>query len=163
MASSIHTEHGVHPAPPQAQRRAFRRRLRGAVLAAICGGLLATAWQLAPRRVGHGTHEQLGLPTCSFLAETGWPCPSCGLTTSVSAAAHGRFGLAFEAQPFGIVLFAALVGGLAVGAVELAAGRDVLRRLRPSWWWLAGAMGGMLAGWGIKVAVGVAAGELPTH
>jgi len=36
-----------------------------------------------------GTHQQLGLPPCTYLLRTGDPCPSCGLTTSFSLAMHG--------------------------------------------------------------------------
>lgn len=31
-----------------------------------------------------GTHQQLGLPECNFKALAGFPCPSCGMTTSFS-------------------------------------------------------------------------------
>lgn len=41
----------------------------------------------APRM--HGTHRQLGLPPCILLATTGFPCPSCGMTTSISLVCHG--------------------------------------------------------------------------
>lgn len=51
-----------------------------------CGGLLLglllVTRFLVPEPVGLGTHEQLGLPECGFLMVTGYPCPSCGMTTS---------------------------------------------------------------------------------
>lgn len=65
---------------------------------------------LTPSAAGVGTHMQLGLPACGFLARTGWPCPSCGLTTSFALAARGRFADAAFVQPFGFVLFVALLG-----------------------------------------------------
>jgi hypothetical protein len=66
---------------------------------------LIIARLLQPSPVGVGTHQQLGLPPCPFLAFTGWPCPACGLTTCFAYAAHLDFRLAFLAQPFGFVLF----------------------------------------------------------
>lgn len=46
-------------------------------------------------------------PTDYYL--TGRSCPSCGLTTSVSAILHGQFGLAWRANPMGFVIVAAAV------------------------------------------------------
>ena len=58
---------------------------------------------------GHGTHVQLGLPPCFFLQLTGYPCPSCGLTTSFAHAAHFHFAEALATQPFGLLLFFLLI------------------------------------------------------
>ena len=49
---------------------------------------LGIARALTPAPAGFGTHEQLGLPPCAFLHWTGFPCPSCGLTTCFAHAAH---------------------------------------------------------------------------
>ena len=68
---------------------------------------------LTPDPAGHGTHQQLGLPPCTIYYLTGRPCPSCGLTTSVSAILHGQFGLAWRANPMGFLIVAA------AGAVAL--------------------------------------------
>jgi hypothetical protein len=62
---------------------------------------------LTPDPAGHGTHQQLGLPPCTIYYLTGRPCPSCGLTTSVSAILHGQFGLAWRANPMGFLIVAA--------------------------------------------------------
>jgi len=94
------------------------------------------------------------MPACSFLVKTGKPCPSCGLTTSMAAMAHGKLALAFRAQPFGMVLFVAAVAMAGVGLAEMICGRDVVGALRPSLWWPAVALAGMLAGWGIKILSG---------
>jgi len=116
-----------------------------------CLTVLATSWMLQPRLAGHGTHRQLGLPACSFLVKTGKPCPSCGLTTSMAAMAHGKLALAFRAQPFGMVLFVTVAAMAGVGLAELMCGLDVVGALRPGLWWLAVALAGMLAGWGVKI------------
>ena len=99
-------------------------RLRGAIIAAGCVAVVALAASLTPRRAGYGTHENLGLPGCEFLQRTGYPCPSCGMTTSFANLARGRVGAAWAAQPFGIVLFAGVLVLGAAGLGELVWGRD---------------------------------------
>ena len=138
-------------------------RIRGGAIAIACWALVVTAAMLDPQPWGYGTHEQLGLPPCSRLARSGYPCPACGLTTSVSASAHGRVVAAVRAQPFGLVIFvAAVLLGLASTA-EVVSGRDILSRLRPRWWWLAVAVAALLGGWRVGIALGVASGIYPTH
>jgi len=87
--------------------------------------MVAVGLYLTPDPAGHGTHQQLGLPPCTIYYLTGRPCPSCGLTTSVSAILHGQFGLAWRANPMGFVIVA---GALAVAINSLLAlfwGRSV--------------------------------------
>ncbi len=74
-------------------------------IATIAAVTLVVARALTPSPAGFGTHQQLGLPPCTFLHWTGFPCPSCGLTTCFAFAAHGEFIAAFIAQPFGVLLF----------------------------------------------------------
>ena len=116
---------------------------------------------LRPDPSGMGTHEQLRLPACSFLARTGWPCPTCGLTTSLAAMAHGDAVAAFRAHPFGVAVFAALVAAVLVGGMALLTARPMLAGLRPRLWWAAAAVGGLLLGWAVKAVVGWGCGELP--
>lgn len=97
-------------------------------LAALLGaGLLATllvASRLEPDSRGRGTHEQLGLPPCTFALFSGWRCPACGMTTSWALATHGRVWEAFEAHATGTLLaIAALVVGLAATLVALGGRR----------------------------------------
>lgn len=40
-----------------------------------------------PRRIE--THRQLNLPECNFKKLTGYPCPSCGMTTSFALLVRG--------------------------------------------------------------------------
>jgi len=118
---------------------------------------------LNPRQSGMGTHQELGLPACGFLARTGWPCPSCGLTTSVSATMHGQFGLAFHAQPFGLLLTAVAAALAMAGTYQAATGRAALPSTRLA---LIAVMAGivlLLASWGLKVYLGAASGEFPLH
>jgi hypothetical protein len=81
----------------------------GVLTAFSAAFVLITARLLVPDARGFGTHEQLGLPACAFLAWTGWPCPTCGLTTSFAHAAHGDLARAFSAHVLGPGLFAVTV------------------------------------------------------
>lgn len=76
---------------------------------------------LTPSSSGVGTHESLGLPPCGFLVITGYPCPSCGLTTAFVMLLHGHFIEAFLVQPFGVLLFIVLflAAGMSVTALFL--------------------------------------------
>jgi hypothetical protein len=160
MASSIHAERvDGRRASTGAWGGRVGVRLAG-LAAAACGlAALGLAGGLTPNPQGYGTHEQLGVPGCSFMARTGYPCPTCGLTTSVAAAVRGQLGLAWRAQPFGLVVAAALAALAAAGTAQLACGRDVVGRLRPRLWWLWAAVGGVLAGWTWVLVDGTLAGR----
>ena len=154
-----------HPldATAAASRATATIRLRGVAVLLAAAGILSLAAWLQPRSRGYGTHEQLGLPSCSSLINTGWPCPTCGLTTSMAAMAHGEFALAWHAQPFGIVLFLAIAAAGVAGLAELLSGRSWFARLQLGRWWLLGAIAGLLGGWGLKLLTGWASGEFPLH
>ena len=123
--------------------------------------VLCLLWQLAPARAGYGTHRQLGLPSCGYLARTGYPCPGCGVTTALAAMAHGRLARAWQAQPFGVAMFAAVVLVGLVGLAQLICGRDLLGRVRPRWWWLGPVVLAWLGGWAYKLLTGLASGRYP--
>lgn len=61
-----------------------------ALLALALAVPLGLAVWLTPDRSGSGTHEQLGLPPCSFKVLVGVPCPSCGMTTAWAHTLHGE-------------------------------------------------------------------------
>lgn len=75
------------------------------VTAALAATTLFIARGLHPAVQGFGTHEQLGLPPCTFFKLTGIPCPSCGMTTCFAHAAKFHFIEAAIAQPCGLLLF----------------------------------------------------------
>lgn len=87
----------------------LRRLARLAVLAAIV---------VPPAVVEHGP------VLCPIRRATGQPCPSCGLTRSWSAVAHGRLGDGFRMHPLGPMAF------VAAAALSLAPTRW-LERLPP--------------------------------
>lgn len=76
-------------------------------IVAILGSLavLGFALWLDPDPRGFGTHEQLGLAPCDFMTRNGYPCPSCGLTTSFANMVRFNVVGAFNANPAGVLLF----------------------------------------------------------
>ena len=117
--------------------------------------VLALAARLSPSGRGYGTHQQLGLPPCSFVIVTGLPCPSCGWTTAFAHVAHLQVLQAFRAQPFGalLCLATALAGALAFAGLAFRA--QVWSRVE-RWPWPRIAGWGiflMLASWGYKAAM----------
>jgi hypothetical protein len=63
---------------------------------------------------------------CPLRAATGIPCPLCGMSRAVAAAAHGHLGQSLAFNPGGIIVV--LLGAL------LLARPDVARRIRPPTW-----------------------------
>ncbi|MBL8875086.1 MAG: DUF2752 domain-containing protein [Phycisphaerae bacterium] len=133
----------------------WTRRLLGLALAIACAAPLVIGAALTPSPRGHGTHEALGLPRCGFLLAFGRPCMTCGMTTAVTQASHGRFVAAFRTQPAGALVAIVLASGVWFGlhaaatGMSLKPGFDALTR--PRVLWIAGAV--VLAAWVYKIAV----------
>src|SRR4051794_12249344 len=72
--------------------------------AAVSAIVLGIARLLSPDPSGVGTHLQLGLPRCGFLALTGLPCPACDLTTAFAHMARGEIAAAASVNAFGVLL-----------------------------------------------------------
>ena len=90
------------------------------------------AW-LSPNSSGVGTHQQLGLPPCSFRLIYGVRCPACGMTTAWSHFVRGDWLAALSINIAGFLLAA----GSAVVVVGcfyvVASGRPMPRQ---SMWWI---------------------------
>ena len=156
----------VTPAEPETSVRKFRGvRLAGLLTAAPCWAILAVGLSLTARSKGDGTHTQLRLPACRMMVVDGVPCPTCGLTTSITAASHGDFGASARANVFGTFLFFAFILVGSAGILQAVAGRDILGRIfrRRSWLFCGILITGVLAGWAIKLAIGYNTGQYPTH
>ncbi len=143
--------------PGTARGPAARRklRLRGTAVALACWILLMVARVNLP--------ERLNVPACSFLATTGYPCPSCGMTRGMVAMTRGDIVTALHRHPFSVMLFAAIVIIAVFGTAEALTGRDLLMKLRPSVWWIWIGLAGMFAGWAWVLVTGLQAGRLPIH
>ena len=119
--------------------------------------LLTAGLLLTPAAKGVGTHQQLGLPPCTFLYLTGFPCAFCGMTTSWTHAAHGDVLSSIVTQPMGFVLFAVDLGLVVWLLGAAVAGRPGFRpegllTWIPRWlWW--SALAGTLGAWAYKIAV----------
>jgi len=107
-------------APPALRRH----RVMGLLMAAPCLALLGIAAWLTPSETGMETHRQLGLPPCGFYRTTGYPCPTCGMTTAFTHAAHGHFWRSFVTQPAGFVLSVVCAMLALVGLWSAATGMD---------------------------------------
>lgn len=128
--------------------------LLGCSFAAV---LFLTALRLftTPDASGHGTHEQLGLPPCTLMQLTGFPCPGCGVTTAMSYLARGQWRAAIIAQPFGALLALGSVAVCAWTLFETARGNDAWASFRRFWKpWMSWCLGcAMMAAWAYKIAV----------
>jgi hypothetical protein len=95
----------------------LRARVVAFVVLTACVVVLAVAARLTPDPAGFGTHQQLGSAPCLMPVLTGYPCPTCGMTTAFAYAVRGRLGSAFHAQPTGllIALGVALAGVASAG------------------------------------------------
>ena len=105
---AIPPEHHDAPALPADFRLCgsgiFRVRCTALALLLFAGFCFYIASQLSPSQNGYGTHRQLGYPACLMPLLTGYPCPTCGMTTAFAHAVRGQFFSAFNAQPAGLAL-----------------------------------------------------------
>ena len=67
-------------------------------------GPLAVAGLLQPDGRGHGTHQQMGLPPCTFVVLFDVRCPTCGMTTSWANLVRGRLAEAAGSNLGGMLL-----------------------------------------------------------
>lgn len=139
---------------PQVRVQATKgERVLAALMAAGILTVLVVAASLRAEAAGMGTHKQLGLPTCGWVAAAGVPCPTCGMTTAFAGMATARPWTGLVAQPMGAVL--ALVGAAGFwGALHVAVfgsrlGTILMRALQPRLLWVIGAL--WAASWIYKV------------
>lgn len=78
-------------------------------LIGLCLAALGLPFLLTPSVKLLGTHTQLGLPPCFFQSLTKLPCPFCGATTSFALIVRGQWQQAFLANPWGPIIYLALI------------------------------------------------------
>jgi hypothetical protein len=141
----------------------LRLRLLGLAIFLACGTVLGVAVWLKPDARGYGTHEQLGAGRCGMLVATGFPCPSCGMTTAFAYTVRGQWVRAIWAQPSGFLLALATVAGAVLGLWMLGTGRmppfDYVA-ITP-YRLFATLLIVLLGGWAAKIAIGLSDGTLP--
>lgn len=156
LGPRLYRVHSLHPGAA---------RVWAAAVAAGCLAVLAVAGALEPDPRGYGTHRALGVWPCSFPMVTGYPCPTCGMTTAFAHTVRGQWVQGFNAQPVGWALCVGVmaVAGLAISVVITGkAWRVNWYRISPTWTAL-GLVGLLLAGWGYKIVVGLLDGTLPAR
>jgi hypothetical protein len=89
------------------------------------GGLLGLARSLEPDPRGFGTHEQLGMRSCMFLAATGRLCPTCGMTTAYAWLVRGHLDRSWNSNPAGCLLALSTVPIMAWLAAMAVANRPI--------------------------------------
>ncbi|MGE0533718.1 MAG: DUF2752 domain-containing protein [Pirellulales bacterium] len=98
-----------------------------AVLGLGLATLLAVAVWLEPNPRGRGTHQQLGLPPCSFVMLLDMPCPACGMTTSWAHFVRGQLPSALRANVGGTLLAAIATMFMVWSLVSAVRGRIWLK------------------------------------
>ena len=104
VSAKVHNrQEGPRRAPLQRCVRASLVMIAGALI-----GVFAVAFALDPYQDGKvwlaETHRQLGLPPCTFKQLTGYPCPSCGMTSSFALAVRGDLWNSVRANFVGTML-----------------------------------------------------------
>ena len=145
------------------KKTAIKYKIRGLIILLSVIALYMAALFIMPSSRGFGTHRKLGMTSCDYLSRTGYPCPGCGVTTSLTASFHLDFLKAIKSHIFGIAIYLILVIIGIIGACEFITGKSYFSRFHPNRWWLFTILGIFLGGWLIKTAVGVWLGTYPIH
>jgi hypothetical protein len=120
--------------------------------------LFAGLWVLQRRGFDFG----LLFNPCGFRQRTGWPCPACGMTTSVLAFARGQLLDAFYIQPAAAFLCSALVLTAFLAFLTAVVGVyfwvfDRLLYETKVTYWIVGLLVVLAAGWAVTLARAFAA------
>ncbi|MHC4066632.1 MAG: DUF2752 domain-containing protein [Planctomycetota bacterium] len=127
---------------------------------AICVAVLGLARLLPPDGRGFGTHKKLGLPECGLVRTTGYPCPTCGMTTAFAHTVRGHWITAFHTQPAGWVLCVLTMAAAGLALSVLITGHTWQLnwyRISPTRMVLVG-LGLLIAGWGYRIVAALVGG-----
>jgi hypothetical protein len=145
----------IYAPKPNTVTVGIAHRIVAALIAAACLTVLIIARILPPSPAGVGTHTAMGLQPCEFLARTGIPCPTCGMTTSFSHFARGNIAASLYVQPMGTVLATLTAATFWAAAYMALTGLPVLRLLQilPLRYYFIPLMGAAIAGWAWKIFI----------
>lgn len=137
------------------EHAAALQRLGSLGISLACALPLLIAAALSPSDEGLGTHTQMGLPECGFAMVTGYPCATCGCTTSFAHAANGSLLTSFLTQPFGAVLAVALAVMALIAGWSAASGMSLapLGRVMATKRFVLPWLGLLLVAWAYKAFV----------
>lgn len=139
--------------PAPAGKAVVVRRLVALVILASTTVMLGLAAWLDPDPAGHGTHEQLNMPACSWTVNFDMPCPTCGMTTAFAHATEGDLLQSALTQPLGFLLAIATAMASLVSLYVLMTGSAVGSVFARLWTrWTIWALVALLIGsWGYKI------------
>jgi hypothetical protein len=115
------------------------------ILAIMAVGLVAvfaTAARIVPYAedgspLRMSSHQQLGLPPCTFAEVTGVPCPSCGMTTSFALLVRGDVSNSLHANWVGTLLAVFCMLAIPWAIVSVFLGRALfIRSLEQALMWV---------------------------
>jgi hypothetical protein len=145
----------IYTGPTPAPTLSLANRFLSLMISAGCLTVLMIAAHLTPSPAGVATHTELGMAECQFLARTGIPCPSCGMTTSFSLFVRGKILGSLYVQPMGCVL--AMLTTLTFWAALYIAltGKPISRLMRmiPSRYYLGPLFTWALLAWAWKIFI----------
>ena len=166
-ARPLEPEREAHPLGPLVGRVASERpsatRVKALVVLAGAAAVLAVSAWFEPDLSGAGTHRQMGMPTCNMLVVTGYPCPTCGMTTAFAHTVRGHWLAALHAQPAGFLLALATILTVALSLTTIVSGKAWTVnwcRLRPGRTVIAIIIV-FAAAWAYKILAGLITGTLP--
>lgn len=146
------TSRTVHAAARSSGSPLMHRLYAGAV-ACCCSAVLGLAAWMTPSETGIGTHEQLNMPSCGWIAMGNLPCPTCGMTTAFAHAADGDLVSSFLTQPMGCLLAIATAMALVVSVYVLVTGSRITSVFTRYWngrtAWIVAML--VVAAWGYKI------------
>jgi hypothetical protein len=130
-------------------------RLFAGSIACGCLAVLLIAAHLTPSPTGYGTHQEMHLEGCQFLARTGLPCPACGMTTSFAWFVRGNLLASFYVQPMGMVLAICTTAAFWVSLYIAVTGIPALRLTSgiPPSYWLLPMFALVILAWGWKILI----------